>query len=119
MKYVFEVHIKPGSTAEQYASAWVRVSEILQRAPGARGTRLHRKIGDPGMLLAIASWESKAARDAMEHRRDPAVGSILEEAAAHCEIRLIGEFEEPEWVVEPPGLEDRSLAAPAGRRPDR
>lgn len=102
MKYIFEVHIKPGHTAEQYASAWVRVSEILQRAPGARGTRLHRKIGDPNCLLAIASWDSKAERDAMERNHDPRVAQILKEAAAHCEVRLIGEFEEPEWVVEPP-----------------
>jgi Antibiotic biosynthesis monooxygenase len=101
MKYIFEVRIKPGHTAEQYASAWVRVSEILQRAAGAQGTRLHRKIGDPMGLLAIASWESKAARDAMERRRDPAVRAILEEAAQHCEITLLGEFDEPAWVVEP------------------
>jgi hypothetical protein len=32
MKFIFEVRIKPGHTAEQYAAAWVRVSEILQRA---------------------------------------------------------------------------------------
>jgi heme-degrading monooxygenase HmoA len=101
MKYVFEVRIKPGHTAEQYAAAWVRVSEILQRAPGAQGTRLHRKIGDPHRLLAIASWDSKASRDAMEQRREPQVRSILNEAAQHCDIVLIGEFEEPEWVVEP------------------
>jgi quinol monooxygenase YgiN len=102
MKYVFEVRIKPGHTAEQYAEAWLRVSEILQRAPGARGTRLHRKIGDPLRLLAIASWESKAARDAMEHRRDPAVRTILAEAAQHCDITLLGEYDEPDWVVQPP-----------------
>ena len=89
------------------ADAWVRVSEILQRAPGALGTRLHRKIGDPMTLLAIASWDSKASRDAMERRRDDVVNAILREAAEHCEVRVIGEFEEPEWVVEgseePPG----------------
>jgi quinol monooxygenase YgiN len=102
MKFIFEVHIKRGSTAEQYAAAWVRVSEILQRAAGARGTRLHRKIDDPNVLLAIASWDSKAARDAMERRRDETVHAILKEAAQHCEIRIIGEFHEPEWVVEPP-----------------
>jgi heme-degrading monooxygenase HmoA len=101
MKFIFEVRIKPGHTAEQYAAAWVRVSEILQRAPGAQGTRLHRKIGDPYKLLAIASWESKTARDAMEQRRDAAVQGILKEAAQHCDITLLGEFEEPEWVVEP------------------
>jgi heme-degrading monooxygenase HmoA len=102
MKYLFEVHIKPGHTAEQYAAAWVRVSEILQRAPGARGTRLHRKLGDPRTLLAIASWESKTARDAMEARRDETVRSILKETSVICEITVIGEFDEPEWVVEPP-----------------
>jgi hypothetical protein len=101
MKYIFEVRIKAGHTAEQYAAAWVRVSEILQRSPGAQGTRLHRKIGDPHRLLAIASWDAKASRDAMEQRRDPVVRSILTEAAQHCDIVLIGEFEEPEWVVEP------------------
>jgi hypothetical protein len=66
MKFIFEVRIKPAHTPEQYAATWVRVSQILQQAPGARGTRLHRKIGDPNRLLAIASWESKSARDAME-----------------------------------------------------
>ena len=35
MIYVFEVHIKPGHTAEQYADAWVRASKIIQQAPGA------------------------------------------------------------------------------------
>lgn len=92
MLFIFEVH----------ASAWMRASEILQRAPGARGTRLHRKIGDPTVLVAIASWRSKADRDAMDRRRDPAVAAILKEAAEHCDIRVIGEFEEPDWVVDPP-----------------
>lgn len=100
MKFIFEVRIRPGHTAEQYADAWVRASAILQQAPGARGTRLHRKIGDPGTLIAIASWESKAARDAMESRRDERVRALIEEAAQHAEIRVIGEFDDPEWVVE-------------------
>jgi quinol monooxygenase YgiN len=93
MKFIFEVQIKAGHDARQYADAWVRASEIIQRAPGARGTRLHRKIGDPDTLLAIAEWESKAARDAMESRPDAAVKAIIAEAAEHCEIRLVGEFE--------------------------
>ena len=102
MKYIFEVRIKPGYRAEQYADAWVRVSQILQQAPGARGTHLHRMIGDPDRLIAIASWESKSARDAMESHRDSAVHEILKEAAQYCEISIIGEFDEPEWVVNPP-----------------
>ncbi|MET0985254.1 MAG: antibiotic biosynthesis monooxygenase family protein [Steroidobacteraceae bacterium] len=101
MKFIFEVRIKPGHTAEEYADAWVRASKLIQRAPGARGTRLHRKIGDPDTLLAIATWDSKERRDAMEARRDQAVAAIVRSAAPFVDIHLIGEFEEPEWVVIP------------------
>ena len=101
MKYIFEVRIKQGHTAEQYADAWVRASEIIQRAPGALGTELHRKIGDPMTLIAIASWDSKQQRDAMEGQHNPEVAAIIRSAAPFCEIRSLGEFEDPEWVVRP------------------
>jgi len=99
--FVFEVRVEPGYTAEQYAEAWVRASEIIQRAPGARGTRLHRKIGEPDVLIAIASWDSKEARDAAEAERDPRVQAILDEQAEFVGIRVLGAFEDPEWVVLP------------------
>lgn len=102
MKYIFEVRIREGHTAEDYADAWVRASEIIQQAPGARGTELHRKIGDPNVLIAIASWDSKASRDAMEKQHNPEVARIIRRAAQFCEITPIGEFENPEWVVVPP-----------------
>ncbi len=101
MYFLFEIKVKPGYTAEQYADAWVRASEIIQRAPGARGTRLHRKLDDPNVLLAIASWESKEQRDAMEARPGENVRKIIASQAPYVDIRVIGEFEEPEWVVEP------------------
>ena len=102
MKFIFEVRMKPGYTVEEYADAWVRASEIIQRTPGALGTYLHRKIGDPNALLAIATWESKAHSDAKDDRRNETVRAILEKHAANCEITVIGEFEEPEWAVLPP-----------------
>lgn len=110
MHFLFEVHVRPGYRAEDYADAWVRASRIIQQAPGARGTRLHRKIGDPNVLLAMASWESKAARDAMEAKQPEAVRRIIEEQAVFVEVRVIGEFEDAEWVVEPsgPGSTDAS-----------
>ncbi len=101
MIFVFEGRIKPGHSADSYARAWVEASEIIQRATGARGTRLHRKIGDDRTLLAIASWESKEARDAAETARDPRVRAIIDAAAEFVDIRILGEFEDPEWVVEP------------------
>jgi len=110
MIFVFEVRIRPGYTAEQYAEAWVRASEIIQSAPGARGTRLHRKIGEPDALLAIASWASKADRDAAEQARDPRVQRILDEQAECVDIRIVGAYEDPDWVVLPSGAADASRA---------
>jgi len=91
--FVFEVHVHPGHSADAYAEAWVRASEIIQQAPGARGTRLHRKIGDERKLLAIASWDSKAERDAMESKPS--------EQAELVDVRVISEFEDHDWVVTP------------------
>ncbi|SEG11740.1 antibiotic biosynthesis monooxygenase family protein [Marinobacterium lutimaris] len=101
MKYIFQVRIKPGYSAEQYADAWVRASQLIQRAPGALGTELHRKIGDPDRLIAIAHWNSKAERDAMEAKPSQQVKEIILSAAPFVEIETLGEFEEPEWVVMP------------------
>jgi heme-degrading monooxygenase HmoA len=104
VKFIFEVKLKPGRTAQDYANAWVKASEIIQRAPGARGTQLHRKIGDPTTLMAIASWESKAARDSRDDflKPDAATRAILEAHVDIVDFKLIGEYEDPDWVVNPP-----------------
>lgn len=103
MHFIFEVQIRPGHTAEQYADAWVRASQVIQQAAGARGTRLHRKFGVSDRLVAIATWESKAARDAADEslRQNNELRAILREASTHAEISILGEFGEPEWVVVP------------------
>jgi heme-degrading monooxygenase HmoA len=112
--FVFEVSLKSTYTAEQYAEAWVRASEIIQRASGARGTRLHRKVGDARTLLAIASWDSKEHRDAAQAQRDPRVQALLDEQAQFVEIRIVGEFADPDWIVRAPGqasaAEDPSIS---------
>jgi len=106
MKFIFEVRLKPGRTVEEYAQAWVRASEIIQRAPGARGTQLQRKIGHPDTLLAIASWDSKVARDSREQflKPDAAMRAILDAHFDIVDFKPIGEFEEPEWIVNPAEL---------------
>ena len=101
MHFIFEIHMKPGYPPERYAEAWVRASEIIQRSPGAQGTRLHRKIGSPDVLLAIATWESKAVRDAMEAMPEQRVLDIIAEQAEFVDIKVIGEYEAPEWEVIP------------------
>ena len=102
MHYMFEVTAKPGFTIEQYAEAWVRASKLIQQASGAQGTRLHRKIGDTRTALAIATWESKAARDASAAVLSDQVQAIIKSQAPFVEIRFIGEFEAPDWEVLPP-----------------
>jgi hypothetical protein len=101
MQFIFRVRIREGYTAEQYARAWVRASRLIQQAPGARGTRLHREIGDPRALLAIATWASKPARDAMNERADQRINDIIAQQAEFVDIEIIGEFEDAEWVVNP------------------
>ncbi len=103
MHFIFEIHMRPGYPPENYAQAWVKASEIIQQAAGAQGTRLHRKIGAPDVLLAIATWESREQRLAMEEGMDARVRAIIEEQAEFVEVRMIGEYEAPEWVVLPPG----------------
>ena len=102
MKYLFLVHIKPGYSAEDYADAWVRASQLIQQAPGALGTELHRKIDDDRTLIAIAHWRSKEARDEMEQQHNPQVMAIIKSAAPFVDITPLGEFDDPEWVVSPP-----------------
>ncbi len=101
MHFIFEVHVKPGYSADQYAEAWIRASKIIQKAPGARGTKLHRKIGDPSVLLAIATWETKAERDAMEKQLPKQVRDIIAEQAEFIDVIVIGEFEQAQWQVLP------------------
>lgn len=101
MKFIFEVTMKPGFSVEEYAEGWLAASKVMQQTPGALGTYLHRKIGDGKTLLAIAHWESKAARDLKDDSASDVVKAILAKHAKHCDIKVIGEFEEPEWQVLP------------------
>ena len=101
MKFIFEVTMKPGFSVEEYAEGWIRASEIMQQTPGALGTYLHRKIGSDNTVLAIAHWESKAARDKKDDNASELVRAILAKHARHCDIKIIGEFEEAEWQVIP------------------
>src|SRR5262245_27322546 len=110
MKYIFEVTINPGCSEPDYVDTWIEESQIIQREPGAMGTRLHRRIDEPGKLIAIASWESKQHRDAaMERLRDnPEVQAMRRRQQELVQFRLIGEVNEPEWQVLPGVRETRS-----------
>jgi hypothetical protein len=101
MIFVFEIRIKSGYSPERYSEAWVEASKIIQSSLGAKGTRLHRRIGADDRLLAIAQWESKSSRDAAESNRDERVQVILDAQSDYVEIQIVGEFEDPEWVVLP------------------
>ena len=54
--------------------------------------------------LAIATWESKAARDAAAELQGPDVQAIIESQADWVTIQFIGEFEAPQWEVLPDSL---------------
>lgn len=62
-RVIFEHHPKEGQEAK-FIAAWQKGSDIIQKYPGARGTKLFRSLNDPATLYAMAEWENKAARDA-------------------------------------------------------
>ena len=101
MYYIFEVTAKEGHSIDEYAASWLQASALIQRSSGARGTRLHRKIGDDRRALAIATWESKAARDADSVMGGEAVKAIIEAQADIVTVHFVGEFEAPDWEVLP------------------
>ena len=109
MLYIFAIIMRdPAYQPEQYADAWERASRYIQARPGARGTRLHRDIHDPRRLLAIASWESQQARDAMDADPPAEIAAIIATQTPFVEIEYIGEFADPEWVVLPPASEEKN-----------
>lgn len=70
-RFVFQVRLRPGEE-KPFVEAWQNSSLAIQHMPGARGTRLHRKLGEERVYVAIAEWESKEARDqAFEKLRNP------------------------------------------------
>ena len=102
MKFIFEIRIKPGYTEADYAKAWQKASAIIQKQPGAQGARLHRKVGEPGVLLAIANWESKKARTlAMKNVKNAGeeTRKIVDEHWEIGEITILGDFDETDWVA--------------------
>ena len=101
MKFIFRIRVKHGHTVDEYVEAWEQASAVIQKMQGARGTYLHREIGNPTVLLAIAEWDSRQASvwAIASLRRDPATRETIDRHLAHGEFSLVGEFEDPEWCV--------------------
>ena len=96
MKYIFEITIKPNSTQEEYIEAWQKSSSLIQKSPGASGTKLYGKIGEVNKLIAIAEWESKELRDQamVELEANSDTKEIIRKHRDYAEINLIGEYDE-------------------------
>lgn len=60
-RFVFEIRVTPGQE-DAFIKNWREGSIPIQEYAGARGTRLHQKIGQPGTYVAIAEWESQEHR---------------------------------------------------------
>ena len=115
MHYIFLVTANDGYSIELYAESWYRASELFQRAPGAQGTRLHRRVGVEGRALAIATWES-SRQGCRRELQGPDVQAIIESQADWVTIQFIGEFEAPEWEVLPDSFKGCDPDMPAANR---
>jgi len=60
-RVIFEHHPKKDQE-EAFIKQWQIGSDIIQTYPGARGTKLFRDKNKPGVLYAMAEWDSKEIR---------------------------------------------------------
>lgn len=97
MKFIFQVKLRLGHSANDYIEAWKNSSAIIQPSAGAEGTWLFRKIGQPDTFLAIANWESVEARDAAMKKLSESgaeIQSVYKKHNEHGTIHIVGTFEE-------------------------
>lgn len=96
MKFIFKIKIKNGHTEEDYIEAWRKGSSIIQESVGTKGTKLYRKINEPGTLIAIAEWESKELRDKAMKKldQDLELQEVLTKHREYGDIEIIGNFDE-------------------------
>jgi|HubBroStandDraft_1064217.scaffolds.fasta_scaffold22366_4 hypothetical protein len=57
-----------------------------------------RNPAGPGPHSAIAFH---GAREGTPKFRDERVGVMLRESTQYCDVRLVAEFDDPDWLVEP------------------
>ncbi len=95
-RVIFKHNVKEGQE-EEYVKQWQEGSDVIQTYPGALGTKLFRKIDEPGYLYAIADWESKGARTlAIEtiKKERPDAEEILHKHETYLNSHVtFGEFE--------------------------
>ena len=65
-RFVWKIKLNDPEEEQAFIDHWKEGSSILQEYPGALGTHLHRVRNEPGSFFAVAEWESKQARDAMQ-----------------------------------------------------
>ena len=97
MKFIFKITTKEGDSEQDYIDSWGKGSSIIQGSNGAQGTILYRKINEPGVFFAIATWESKEARDIAMKKLDllvPEFQVILNKHKECGNIEVLGNFEE-------------------------
>ncbi|MHB1865279.1 MAG: antibiotic biosynthesis monooxygenase family protein [Candidatus Saccharimonadales bacterium] len=112
-RFVFEIKVRPGED-ETFIEHWREGSKPIQEYPGAKGTRLHKKLGETSTYIAIAEWESKDARKAA---MDEIHEGVTERAKRvhewgnnedFGEVTIIGELDEIDSALPPSQPEPQS-----------
>jgi hypothetical protein len=91
-RFVFTVQFASEYALEEYVKFWRETSVVIQKQAGACSTKLHRIDGEL-ILLAIAEWESKEARDVAFAivERDIESGAFPDDHPIHREDEEFGQ----------------------------
>jgi heme-degrading monooxygenase HmoA len=65
-RYIWKIKLDNPDREDEFIQHWKDGSTILQQFPGALGTHMHKVRGEEHSFFAVAEWESKDARDAMQ-----------------------------------------------------
>lgn len=109
-RFVFEIKVKPGKD-QAFIENWREGSKPIQEYPGARGTRLYKKLETDHVYVAIAEWENIESRKAAMQEIN--LGQSERAKRVHQwgdnedfgEVTILGELDEIDQAL-PPGMKN-------------
>ena len=111
LRFVFKIGFPTEKELESYVEFWKEISALIQQEEGARGTRLHRVVGERA-VLAIAEWDSYEARARAYQRiaeKYPPGHKIYWQAERFGGSMIFQEFVKEVAVVWPPASSRRRI----------
>jgi hypothetical protein len=108
--YIFEVTVKDGYSVEAYAEGWIAASRFIQKAPVLAARAYIGKLTIQQRFLLLQHGILRPVEMLMEINPPEEIEAIINAQLPFVDIRFLGEFEAPDWVVLPPNYDGEGLS---------